>query len=324
MYVPFLSKGNTLTKRKARGGKSSRGGKDKPLSLTEKPPQVKSIRTPYPQYSSVTTYGDPQTHSETIPDAQPFAGREAGGGKRSEITGTKTYGSESLGEARGTAGRDLPYVFWPIAWPVGVGSSVAGAAYLSGGGEYGEADNSTRPGGALAYATFPASNSTTFRILSDNTTILSLIEDVNIDCSQYFTLYTNTSFTYPYALSRNASEGATPFVIPYTFNNISGPANPQPEQVIQYFRGSTIALTLDAYNNSATYATGNSLLQVDSSLPKFNGGEQQIYDCIAKAIRSAAPLMNSSNRLRVSSLNFGTFGLAWIIIWLFKVVQDIC
>jgi len=80
-----------------------------------------------------------------------------------------------------------------------------------------------------------------FYILSDNTTIRALIDEIKQACG-------NSSLDLSIAPNMSA---------PYT-------NSPLPEQVIQYYRASTLALALDGYNNSATFAHGSI---PDSPLP---------------------------------------------------------
>lgn len=65
--------------------------------------------------SSATTYGYGGGKPIVIPAGQPFAGRSAGGATRSQIFGTKTYGSGYPGiGGRGVLGRPFPFWFWPV------------------------------------------------------------------------------------------------------------------------------------------------------------------------------------------------------------------
>ncbi|KIM37034.1 hypothetical protein M413DRAFT_52636, partial [Hebeloma cylindrosporum] len=214
-----------------------------------------------------------------IPVGQPFAGRIAGGGTRSQIFGTsrclnsffvpssRTYGSGYPGIAgRGTAGRNFPFIFWPLAWPLSVGGGAAAAVYLHNHNEYGDPTNSSRPGGGMAIATFPSLSNppTYFRVLADNATVLSLIEDLSSNCTSLL------STSSPYYSKTNT---------PYT-------DIPQPEQVVQYYRASSIALSMDGYNNTATYAAADGT--PDSPLP--GTVDLRLLDCLNQTIGLAAPL----------------------------------
>lgn len=121
-------------------------------------------------------------------------------------------------------------------------------------------------------ATFVSNNSspnTTFHVLSDNTTITSLIVTVNANCSTYLS---NSSSTSPF-----------PF-------NASAPNAPHPEQAIQYYRASSAVLTLDGYNNSATFGSNESMQ--DSPLPP--NIDVKLLECLNQTIGLAVPLVDGA------------------------------
>jgi len=162
----------------------------------------------------------------------------------------------------------------------------------------------------MAYATFPSSsNSTIFRLLSDNSTIASLINDLSTNCTSYL----STSSQSPNSLS-NAKTGPTPYVPPYTFSNTTGPANPQPQQVVQYYRASTIALTLDSYNNSATYSAVDGT--PDSPLPALSQRDAALLNCLNETIGLAAPLISGA-RMEFPMTSLFWF---WILWWLWALI----
>ena len=177
--------------------------------------------------------------------------------------------------------------------------------------QYGSPTNSTRPGGALAYATFPSSSSSppsvVFRVLADNTTVISLISDVTANCSAYL----SNSSAPPNSLSTTS----TPYVLPYTFSNTTGPANPQAEQVVQYYRASSVALTLDSYNNTATFSADGT---PDSPLPVLGTTDAALLDCLNTTIGLAAPLV-SSGRVNMD-IAFPTLFVFWLASWLWALV----
>ena len=177
--------------------------------------------------------------------------------------------------------------------------------------QYGSPTNSTRPGGALAYATFPSSSNSppavVFRVFADNATVMSLISDLSSNCSAHLS---NSS-----APPNNLSKTSTPYVLPYTFSNTTGPANPQAEQVVQYYRASSIALTLDSYNNTATfYADGTP----NSPLPVLGTTDAALLDCLNTTIGLAAPLV-SSGRINVD-IAFPTIFMFWLASWFLALV----
>jgi hypothetical protein len=133
--------------------------------------------------------------------------------------------------------------------------------------QYGNVDNSTRSGGPLSSAVFQSpSNNSTFRVMSDSETVASLVSDLSTACSSKFS--TNPAPTST-LLDVNAKE-------------------PRPEQAIQYYRASSIVLTLDNYNNSATSGPEGT---PETSLP--SGVDMTLLTCLNQTIGSAAPLVDA-------------------------------
>ncbi|KAI6104448.1 hypothetical protein EDD16DRAFT_1730513 [Pisolithus croceorrhizus] len=135
--------------------------------------------------SSATAYGDGGGDSIPIPDGEPFAGRSAGGGTRDQTFGSKTYGSGYPGiTGCGVSGRGFPFWFWPVVWS----DAAAEIQPCLNGSEYGDAYNTSRFGGPLMEVTFISNSSspnTTFHVLSDNSTVTSLIQSIDANCSHY-------------------------------------------------------------------------------------------------------------------------------------------
>ncbi|KAI6150162.1 hypothetical protein EDD17DRAFT_1765973 [Pisolithus thermaeus] len=151
--------------------------------------------------SSATAYGDGGGDSIVIPDGEPFVGRSAGGGTRDQIFGSKTYGSGYPGiTGCGVSGRGFPFWFWPVVWS----DAAAEIQPCLNGSEYGDAYNTSRFGGPLMEATFisnSSSSSTTFHVLSDNSTVTSLIQSVDANCSHYLS---SSSSSSPIPFNRRA------------------------------------------------------------------------------------------------------------------------
>lgn len=142
----------------------------------------------------------------------------------------------------------------------------------------------------MATAVFPslAASGTYFRILADNETVLSLVADLSANCSSYI------ATTSPF-FSATASA-------PYT-------GLPQPEQVVQYYRASSIALSLDGYNNSATYG-----MEGTPDLPLPASTDLVLMDCLNQTIGQAAPLVDAAGGLVAPRV--GVIGLFWLVWWL--------
>jgi hypothetical protein len=144
----------------------------------------------------------------------------------------------------------------------------------------------------MAEATFASNNTgTTFHLLSDNSTVASLISSVDANCSSHLASSSSTS--------------------PSAFN-ASNPGAPQPEQAIQYYRSSSVVLTLDGYNNSATFSS-NPNTTADSPLP--SGIDTTLLDCLNYTIGQAAPLIDGASSRFASPPCLGLVSFVWIL-WL--------
>lgn len=144
-------------------------------------------------------------------------------------------------------------------------------------------------------AAFPSSTSSnsTFRIMSDNATVASLVADITSSCG--------SSIFSPL----NASE-------PY---NEAGP--PTPAQAIQYYRASSIVLSLDNYNNSAVYS--NDTNAESSSLP--SNVDTNLLSCLNNTIGTSAPLVDGVPGLKWSSPS--GFGLIALVLVVSRLVSEV-
>ncbi|KAI0319651.1 hypothetical protein OF83DRAFT_1034769, partial [Amylostereum chailletii] len=215
-----------------------------------------------------TSYG-PGGGSHTIITSGPFTNRTVGGGTRGQIFGTSSYGSGYPGVpfGRSVRGQGFPFWFWPLVWGTGVGVGIGTLAYLDEADEYGSPTNSSRPGGPMMQASFQSNSSapTVFHLLADNATVISLITSIRTNCSR--SLNNGTTSTLPASYI-----GALP--------------DPQPEQAIQYYRASSVVLTLDGYNNSAVYSP-----DVNASATALpTGVDSTLLDCLNTTIGQAVPL----------------------------------
>ncbi|VDB88221.1 unnamed protein product [Peniophora sp. CBMAI 1063] len=221
--------------------------------------------------SSASTYSNGGGKA-TKASSGAFKGSLLGGGTRSDIYGTRVYGS---GYPKGYQSHDLPYYYYPVVW--GAGAAAAGAAtyplYLNRTAEYGQPTNSSRPGGHLMQITLQsrlATNSSTFHFISDNTTVQAILPILRSYCSLYGWVDTNTSSSAPYA---------------YTGVNAS---DPLPTDAVQYYRSSTAVLTLDGYNNTIVLSsTPNATAQ-----PLPTNVDRVTLGCLNDTIGAAIPLIN--------------------------------
>ncbi|KAJ3569789.1 hypothetical protein NP233_g4815 [Leucocoprinus birnbaumii] len=200
----------------------------------------------------------------------------------------RAYGSGYPGSsAVGVAGLGFPFFYWPVIF--GSTAIIGTGSYLHTHGEYGDVNNSSRPGGALLTATFPSNTNgnTTFRIMADNSTVTSLTADILSSCGS--------------SISNSTSHTSTPY-------NETGP--PIPAQAIQYYRASSIVLSLDSYNNTAVYS--NDTNAPPSPLP--NNIDTTLLRCLNSTIGNSAPLVDGALDLRWSSPSgIGLFAIVWVV-----------
>ncbi len=144
----------------------------------------------------------------------------------------------------------------------------------------------------MTQTTFADSNSNnTFHLLSDNATVLSLIGSVAANC----TLGNTTALT------------ATPL-------NTSDPSQPRPEQAVQYYRASSVVLTLDGYNDTAALSDNSSI--PDTPLPTWV--DSSFLNCLNQTIGAAVPLIDAASplaSLHWNSPSMGLLGLIWTLIF---------
>ncbi|KAK7447381.1 hypothetical protein VKT23_014091 [Stygiomarasmius scandens] len=301
MFVPFISskystsrKRRDLERRKGgggggRGGGGSSGGGGRVGSGT-------SVGGGGGRSSSVSAGGSSRTATSSgngggpqssIPSGSLFAGRTQGGGTRNQVYGTSNYGSGYPGLGSGSvAGRGFPFFFWPIAWG---GAAGAGSAAFLHNREYGNPDNSSRPGGPMTFATFVSnSQNTTFHVVADNQTVIDLITDINTNCTSFI---------------NNSSSTSTPLVF-----NDSDPSAPNAQSAIQYYRASSVVLTLDGYNNSATW---NNATNDTADTPLPSNIDNNLKDCLNFTIGTTVPLVDGA--LPTWSVpNMGLLALVWV------------
>ncbi|TCD60630.1 hypothetical protein EIP91_009761 [Steccherinum ochraceum] len=239
--------------------------------------------------SSATAYGGGGGKPTVISAGQPFAGRTVGGGSRGQVFGSRVYGSGYPGiTSRGVGGLGFPFVFWPVIWGGGLGY---GGAYLHN-NEYGNSSNPDRPGGAMVSVVFtsPTSNSS-FHVLSDNSTVTSLIGSITSNCTLGpNSANTNTTPTFYDSSSTDTSQ-------------------PRPEQVVQYYRGSSVALTLDRYNDTSALSEN----QTAPDVPIPSWVDATTLDCLNQTIGQAVPLIDSG-ALPGSVPAIGSIALLWMVV----------
>lgn len=211
---------------------------------------------------------------------------------------------------RGVFNLGFPFYFWPIVWGLTV-VEIADIAYLRDtevcssfkisktvlmvrSSQYGEPNNSSRPGSSLTTATFASNSSNTkFHIISDNSTTTALVASITSNCTSY--------------LATNASSNFTPQSFdPSSLNS------PKPEQAVQYYRASSLVLTLDEYNNTA--ALSNTPGLPDTPLP--SGVDLNLLACLNQTIGAAVPLIDGAPGSLDPNRCMHLIGFFWVL-WVF-------
>jgi hypothetical protein len=147
----------------------------------------------------------------------------------------------------------------------------------------------------MAQANFISSSSnTTFHVLSDNTTVTSLISSISTNCSSF-----NSGSSSSVAIAFNPND----------------PNSPKPEQAIQYYRASSVVLTLDGYNNTA--ALSNDENTPDTPLP--TNIDTGFMDCLNQTIGQAVPLIGRAHT-RWTAPSMGLMGSFWVFWCLLSLI----
>ncbi|KIY74370.1 hypothetical protein CYLTODRAFT_484686 [Cylindrobasidium torrendii FP15055 ss-10] len=303
MFVPFISEPKRIARRRERrererlerrkgggggrgGGGGGRGGSG---SGSSSGGGIRQQSTSFGGTQKTTSAYSSGGGAATTISSGLFAGRQQGGGTRQQVYGTSQYGSGYPNQAgRGVDGRGFPFYFWPIGWG---GLGFGGAAYLHT-NQYGRPNNSSRPGGVMSYANFPSNaGNTTFFVVSDRDTVASLITDLSAECGDL--------------LDKSKLPGSP---IAYQENNTN---MPQPESTVQYYRASSVSLTLDGYNNTgALQAEGTP----DTPIPSYVN--QTLLTCMNETIGEAAPLVDADSSVSlIASPHLGSIGLLSCIIY---------
>ena len=138
-------------------------------------------------------------------------------------------------------------------------------------------------------AAFKSNNAdlnTIFRIVSDNNTVVELIDQINTNCSSRLTTTSTTAAAFSLDLVK-------------------------PEQIVQYYRASSVALTVDGYNNSAVFSSDENAPQ--TPLPSVL--DTSLLECLNATIGNAVPLVDGAFGSGDARVNMGSVALAWMFFW---------
>ncbi|GAA5962085.1 hypothetical protein JCM21900_001942 [Sporobolomyces salmonicolor] len=224
----------------------------------------------------------------SIPSGYPFAGRQVGGGTRSSIYSGRGYGSGYGAFAGGAAlgglgyysvaGRPFPYGAWPLYY---------GGGYY-GDGEYGPYSNSSRPGGALAAASFSpesyvSSAPPQYMIYGDSESVSSVASALTSNCSALIV-------TPPTPVSDN---GTYPSSVNETLLPPLDPTN-----VESYYRASSFALySFFRGQPSNPNATAGYTSPTNATAYLYPTGQRNatFESCVNDTISIALPIVDSTS-----------------------------
>lgn len=143
----------------------------------------------------------------------------------------------------------------------------------------------------MTEATFISSNTTlntTFHILADNSTTTALISSIDANCSSF--------------LSSSSSSAA--------FNyNASSSSAPQPEQAVQYYRASSVVLTLDGYNDTSVFTNDSTI----PATPLPTTIDTSLLNCLNFTIGESVPLVDGVSMRYAPSSSLGLLALVWLL-----------
>lgn len=168
--------------------------------------------------------------------------------------------------------------------------------------QYGSASNSSRPGGPqqqlrlLVEGTTasPANNlNTTFHLIADSSTIKALIPKLTSDCT-------------------GTGKLQTPLSTP-TFYTGTSLSDPQPEQAVLYFRGSTVVLTNDGFNNTA--ALNDTQPEGNETVYKPTDAAAPLYTCLQSSIAKNVPLIQNIPNPSSASAAFAATPSTIVLLW---------
>lgn len=113
------------------------------------------------------------------------------------------------------------------------------------------------------------STNSIFRLLADNTSVSATLDAIQNNCTTFanFKITNGTAYV-------GSADGSV-----------------QPESAVQYYRASSMALTLDGYNNTA--APSNDTKVLDSPLPKTV--DFHLLECLNSTIGLSVPLVDQEN-----------------------------
>jgi len=168
-------------------------------------------------------------------------------------------------------GKDLPFYFWPVVFG-NSSQAMTGAdqnpEYLWT-SEYGDISSGDRPGGTQSVASFVSTYAPPqiLYFLSDAETVRTTVDAITAEAGCRGLLGNTTIPVRAYAGARAGL--------------------PRPEQIVQYYRGSSAALAMAGYNNF-----GATFLPPGAANIPVATGQDGLLSCLNTTIGAALPLVH--------------------------------
>jgi len=126
-------------------------------------------------------------------------------------------------------------------------------------------------------------------VITDNSTAVYLRTTISSSCQNTTSLIVSPPFPY----------------------NSSVAGSPKPEQSIQYYRASSVVLTLDGYNDTIVLSSNST----GTPIPLPSGVDIGLLNCVNQTIGFSVPLVGASSSKYYAPLSLFLVFLAWTI-WL--------
>lgn len=90
---------------------------------------------------------------------------------------------------------------------------------------------------------------------------------------------------------------------------------PQPEQAVQYYRASSITLTLDGYNDTTALNASAGVNDTHTPLPSW--ADNGLLDCVNQTISQGSPLIDGAMfSIQAPSMSVGSVAFIWFFFFI--------
>lgn len=205
----------------------------------------------------------------------PFAGREFGGSDRSNLRGSRAFGSGYPYGASSTdsiAGRPFPYGVWPIYW----GGNFMGSE------EYGPHLDSIRPGGQLVLHEIKGSTER-WNVTDDETYYMLCDRETAFAIMTSFVTWCDALPVWPVVFNitgAGVGEGR------------AGNITVDVSNVVRYYRASSFAFLFRGYNNTKAKTPNSGATDADSDPLPDLVTYSLFRKCLSGVIENALPIVD--------------------------------